>query len=170
VAHRGKPSRPHLIVTVTVPKELLWLQRELARAVEDGKTVVVMSHHAPTRQNVCDPKFGDTPFTDAFATSLEDWIRFPITAWLFGHTHWSSQQVYNVADNKLKGLDIGEAPTRGRKLRRKIKAGKEVLVASNQLGYIHHREYERSRYNPFMTLAAGAGGVSLGPSNAHNGL
>lgn len=106
--------------------------------------------------------------------------RPPIAAWLFGHTHWSSQQVFNIESGRIKarcqthpnpracsgsieglsdiftprdlawlqGLDRGEYPVRPAKLERRIITGKEVLVASNQLGYMHFKEYDQPNPNP----------------------
>ena len=145
----------------------------------------MLTHHAPTRHDVS--TFPDTPITDGtmpcpfvfcvihfvccvllgFATSLEAMLKPPIACWLFGHTHYSSAQKFEFRRSRFKPLDLGSAPTRAAKLKKKLNPAKEVLVCSNQLGYSHHGEAKTSRFNPFMTLSVQnfeGGRVSLAPS------
>jgi len=86
-------------------------------------------------------------------------LKPPVACWLFGHTHYSSAQKWDIQRARFKPLDLGDNPTRASKLKKRLNASSEVLVCSNQLGYTHFGEAKTSRFNPFMTLS-----VSRAPS------
>jgi predicted phosphodiesterase len=56
---------------------------------ENGKLLVV-THHAPTTENVSDPKYTDPAMAHAFATELKEGTFWPrVNAWIYGHTHYN---------------------------------------------------------------------------------
>lgn len=77
-----------------------WLEGEICRLAEDAphSKIVILTHHAPTRELASDPKFAGGPTETAFATELSEdaalW-RPPVGVWAFGHTHWSCDFVRN---------------------------------------------------------------------------
>jgi len=162
-------------------EELEWLQREIKRCEKDGKKAVVLTHHTPTRgipnrahvapEPFC---FSDSAVTDAFSTSLEYMIQPPIVAWLFGHTHHSSALTYEWSNDNLRSLEPaskGSIHPAACKLKKKIDTTRQILLASNQMGYPFKGEHskkggEGSCYNPFMTLYVSLERdvASLGPS------
>jgi hypothetical protein len=70
-------------------RDLEWLRAEL-ETVEEGRKVLVATHHAPTTRGTSNPVFKDSPFGSAFATEILGaggaWGR--VSTWAFGHTHW----------------------------------------------------------------------------------
>lgn len=79
---------------------------------------IVLSHHAPLfshpdqNQYTALPKYLNGKFNQAFHNDLRHLMNKPVAAWLYGHTHYSGNFVYNG-----------------------------VYVGTNQLGY-HHEETE----------------------------
>ena len=69
---------------------LRWLEAALADARRDGVPVVVLSHHAPLDVGTSHPKY-EVPenrgVNSAYASDLAALVRWPVRAWLFGHTH-----------------------------------------------------------------------------------
>lgn len=60
---------------------------EIARQKADGKTVVVVTHHAPSRLSI-PPKFKNDDVSGAYASELfEDIMDAQPTAWIHGHIH-----------------------------------------------------------------------------------
>jgi hypothetical protein len=90
----------------------VWFNQEVEyiRRHEPDRTIIIFTHHAPTLQDIADPKYVGGPTQSAFATELtadQCWGP-PVKVWAFGHTHWS-------CDFTRKG----------------------VRVVSNQKGYSH---------------------------------
>lgn len=67
-----------------------WLKMETEKAKQDGKKLVIMTHHAPLL-NSCHPKHMGSPLSSAYETDLSQFIRVNphISLWLHGHTHHS---------------------------------------------------------------------------------
>jgi len=74
--------------------DLAWLREELEK-VEEGRTVIVATHHAPLMLGTSDPMFDDSLFRSAFSTNVlgAGWSEWKggekVKIWAFGHTHWS---------------------------------------------------------------------------------
>ncbi|KAG6899946.1 hypothetical protein C0993_005069 [Termitomyces sp. T159_Od127] len=73
--------------------DLAWLNSTVASIARDEpeRQIVVLTHHAPTKDGTGDPKFNDGPTNSAFVTELtgeECWESKKIKLWAFGHTHW----------------------------------------------------------------------------------
>jgi len=84
--------------------ELGWLKQEIAKAKTNGEKVVVMTHHAPLMKGTSDPRYEGGAIHSGFATDLKSCMEPPLVAWIYGHTHWSSQQQINgvaVVSNQL---------------------------------------------------------------------
>jgi hypothetical protein len=89
-------------------EEVAWLEEQITKAETNNENVVILTHHAPLLNGTSAPEFDDSPNAVAFATDLTRLMKKHVKLWLFGHTHFSSQQV------------IPETNT---------------FVASNQMGY-----------------------------------
>ncbi|KAK0744251.1 Metallo-dependent phosphatase-like protein [Schizothecium vesticola] len=91
--------------------DMEWLISELDRVRESNsdRSVIVISHHAPSVQETSAPQHAQNAWTAAFATDIlssgKCWT--PVRCWIHGHTHYSG-------DFKKHG----------------------VRVASNQRGYV----------------------------------
>jgi predicted phosphodiesterase len=62
-----------------------WLAREIAIGRDAGRTLVVVTHHAPTPKSVSQ-RFKGHPLTAAFASDLEHLFE-GVSLWVHGHTH-----------------------------------------------------------------------------------
>ena len=102
--------------------DLAWLNAAVQEIAtnEPNRDIVVFTHHPPTVEGACDPKFAGQLTNSAFATELTGepcWTAGRVRLWACGHTHWS-------CDFERKG----------------------VRVYSNQRGYKGGREpYDPSR-------------------------
>lgn len=83
--------------------EAAWLRQQVAairqERVPDSqrRTVVIVTHHAPTMDGTSNPKHAANPWTSAFSTEL---ILAPeavqcgawqgVSTWVFGHTHYTN--------------------------------------------------------------------------------
>ena len=66
------------------------------------KRVVMLTHHAPYNVGTSPPIYEKNNTNCAFASDLSDRIKYPISAWCFGHTHYRSHLTINgviVASN-----------------------------------------------------------------------
>jgi predicted phosphodiesterase len=100
-----------------------WLKMETEKAKQDGKKLVIMTHHAPLL-NSCHPKHMGSPLSSAYETDLSELIKVNphISLWLHGHTHHS------------------EARTVG-----------STTVLSNQCGYSADKDAKAS-FNPDLRI------------------
>jgi predicted phosphodiesterase len=62
-----------------------WLAREIAIGRDAGRTLVVVTHHAPSPKSVSQ-RFQGHPLTAAFASDLEHLFE-GVALWVHGHTH-----------------------------------------------------------------------------------
>jgi len=59
---------------------------------ERARNILVVTHHAPSMQETSSPKNVSNPWSSAFATDLlEDASWGEVKAWVFGHTHFTTQ-------------------------------------------------------------------------------
>lgn len=75
--------------------DLAWLEESVQKISQDepNRRLVVMTHHAPTVEDTCDPKYIGGPTNSAFATEIIEtapWAK-SVDVWLFGHTHWNCE-------------------------------------------------------------------------------
>ena len=85
-------------------KSVNFLKRELKPGA------IVLSHHAPLLERICDPRWTDNEINSCFSTDLTDLVKTS-SVWAFGHTHWPCDfKIENtrVVSNPLgySGIDI----------------------------------------------------------------
>ena len=68
---------------------------EIDKAKNDGKDLVVITHHAPHLIGTCRPEHDGSQFSSVFATDLSHLFIEPIKTWAFGHTHHSVNKYVN---------------------------------------------------------------------------
>jgi len=80
-------------------ENVLWKLGDLANTNKD-KTIVVMTHHAPSWQGI-DPSHGGSKISEGYASNLEPFITAHpnIRYWVHGHTH--IRRSYDVAQCKV---------------------------------------------------------------------
>lgn len=84
---------------------------------ETDKLCIILTHHAPLFSDsdknyyTAHPKYLAGKNNYAFHNNLEELLKAPVIAWLYGHTHYASKFVIN-----------------------------NVIVATNQLGYEHEED------------------------------
>lgn len=65
------------------------LAERLPRSYDDGKPVVVVTHHLPSRRSL-DPRYSNSALNPAYASNLDDLVaRSGAALWVHGHTHVS---------------------------------------------------------------------------------
>jgi predicted phosphodiesterase len=79
--------------------ELAWLQEEIQKAKDAGEKVVVLTHHAPSVNGTSHPRHKGSTINSAFSTDLEYLMGEHVKSWVFGHTHYSS-------DQKIRGTQV----------------------------------------------------------------
>lgn len=75
--------------------ELDWLQSAIANVKAAGKQAIVLTHHAPSCHGTSAPEHVNSPISSAFGSNLEYMLKPPVVLWMFGHTHYSSDQQIN---------------------------------------------------------------------------
>ncbi|KAL2817969.1 Metallo-dependent phosphatase-like protein [Aspergillus cavernicola] len=112
--------------------DLAWLLSEMELIQSKNKTenkkrsILVMTHHAPSIQDTSSPQHANNPWSSAFATDILSQISKSsgVKAWVFGHTHYTTefknqgirvvanQRGYVLPWNNLKGskdgFDVGK--------------------------------------------------------------
>lgn len=88
-------------------KSIEFIKKEIESS---DKPCIVLSHHAPlfsdpiNNNYTADPLFLNGNNNQAFHNNLKDLLKYPIVAWLYGHTHYVSRFKINnvvVATNQL---------------------------------------------------------------------
>ena len=72
-----------------------WIESEIRATEQSGQELVVLTHHLPT-QRLVHEKYEGHPLNVCFATSLDSMIRYPIRAWLCGHSHTANEARVNT--------------------------------------------------------------------------
>ncbi|KAH9946333.1 uncharacterized protein BXZ73DRAFT_95833 [Epithele typhae] len=78
-------------------QDLAWLEASIAQIAreEPQRTIVVMTHHAPTHVGTSNPAYAGSPKSSAFSTELVGgpcWVS-QVKVWMYGHTHWNCDAV-----------------------------------------------------------------------------
>jgi predicted phosphodiesterase len=76
-------------------KDLRFIKSEMEKAIQDGKRLIVVTHHAPYTINTSKPEYRFSPLSSAFATDLSKLFKPPIVTWVYGHTHYCNHQIIN---------------------------------------------------------------------------
>ncbi|GAD96825.1 hypothetical protein PVAR5_5490 [Paecilomyces variotii No. 5] len=74
------------------------------------RSVLAVTHHAPSLQGTSNPQHGESPWRFAFASNILEQSSTDIKTWVFGHTHYTTDFMRNG-----------------------------IRVVSNQRGYVHHK-------------------------------
>mgnify|MGYP001555842602 CR=1 FL=1 len=85
-----------------------WLDREISKS---DLPVVVVTHHGPSMKGCAERHRGDL-LAPAFLNDLEHLIRAPVRAWIYGHTHHSTE--FTVAGIPVVSNQGGYPQERGR--------------------------------------------------------
>ena len=104
-------------------KDVAWINAEL-QLITDDRKIIVVTHHAPSRNKTSHPMYAGCPLNCAFATDLDHLLKPPVCAWIYGHTHYSNTRV----------LENG------------------VVLTSNQRGYIDERQAD-DKFDPRTCLS-----------------
>ncbi|KAK3946188.1 Metallophosphoesterase domain protein [Diplogelasinospora grovesii] len=93
-------------------QEVSWLRRQLAELqTPDAKErkVLVITHHAPTKEATSAPQYTGNPWSCAFSTEVlrDDPFGYTegVNTWVFGHTHYStdfSLPLYNASGSSAR--------------------------------------------------------------------
>ncbi|KAI1343419.1 phosphoesterase [Xylariaceae sp. FL0016] len=72
--------------------DLTWLRAELDN-MDPGRSVLVVTHHAPLIRGTSRPEHLKNPWTSAFATNIMSGEKTwgSVRHWVFGHTHYSTE-------------------------------------------------------------------------------
>lgn len=72
--------------------DLAWLRSELGK-IGDDRSVLVVTHHAPSVLETSRPEHLNNPWSSAFATDIlsDEKTWGPVGHWVFGHTHFSTE-------------------------------------------------------------------------------
>ena len=92
-----------------------FISRELKRAKEDNKDVIILSHHAPTDYDTIYPESNHEENPVGYGmnySSMEYLFQKPLIGWFSGHTHYNCNYFVKTNDKHL------------------------IRIASNQQGYI----------------------------------
>jgi predicted phosphodiesterase len=100
-------------------KNVKWLEKELNEAQENNRKFIILTHHAPLIEKTSDPKYEihDRQLNYAFSSDLSYLMKEPIKAWIFGHTHWTCDFLYN-----------------------------NIRIISNGIGYKNERDYVLDKF------------------------
>lgn len=109
-----------------------WLLREIQSICEENqklrkqdqpRTILVVTHHAPSLRKTSSPRNENNPWSCAFGTDLLSHTAVGVKVWVFGHTHYTTEFVYrgtNVVSNQREyvlgvdsektrnGFDVGK--------------------------------------------------------------
>lgn len=72
--------------------DLTWLKAELDN-IDPARSVLVVTHHAPSVLETSRPEHLKNPWTSAFATDIlsDEKTWGPVRHWVYGHTHYSTE-------------------------------------------------------------------------------
>lgn len=107
--------------------DFAWLLKEIEAITYQNKvqntkrSILVVTHHAPSVQKTSSPKYANSPWSSAFGTEILPQISKSsgIKVWVFGHTHYTTefenqgirvvanQRGYVLPGNDLKGSKDG---------------------------------------------------------------
>lgn len=89
-------------------EDLAYLISAVQQGNEQGKRVVVITHHAPTTQGTSHPMFTGSPYTCGFSSDVMSKVTAAgrVELWVFGHTHFSVDRV-EACGTRLVSNQIG---------------------------------------------------------------
>lgn len=101
--------------------DLTWLRRELDKIhhetqerPSEKRSIIVITHHAPSLQGTSNPKYENSPWSSAFATDLLSQGWNGINTWVFGHTHYSTEfhknGIFSVSNQRGYTISQSDKP------------------------------------------------------------
>ncbi len=90
-------------------KDRTWLDGEISACEEEGRPVVVITHHLPTH-DLISANYKDHPLNAAFASHADELIRPLVRAWIAGHTHTGAHRTWRHEDGSVT---LGAVNARG---------------------------------------------------------
>lgn len=73
-----------------------WILEEIKKARKNREHIVIITHHAPTRQNTCSEEDEEAGIEDAFINDHDADCMDPVRLWVYGHTHRSTDLIVNA--------------------------------------------------------------------------
>lgn len=73
--------------------DIAWLLGEIESLQNKKRSILVVTHHAPSLQDTSSPQHANNPWSSAFATDVLSQIpkSSGINSWIFGHTHYTTE-------------------------------------------------------------------------------
>lgn len=74
-------------------RDIVWLLDEIKAIQSRNRSLIVVTHHAPSLQGTSNPQYANSPWSCAFATDVLSRLPEPsgIISWVFGHTHYTTE-------------------------------------------------------------------------------
>ena len=79
-----------------------WLSLKLFEAEENRQHVLVMTHHMPSFRFI-KPEYLNDDVNCAFAAPMDEFLKPPVRAWIYGHTH--DQKITTLLHNDPPDMD-----------------------------------------------------------------
>lgn len=74
-------------------RDVLWIQKEMEKALQDKKKLVVLTHHGPLMEMT--GQYAINPLTSAFVSDLKHLFTEPVLAFASGHVHSNVDTTFN---------------------------------------------------------------------------
>lgn len=74
-------------------KEKAWLASAIKTVEEREKLAIVVTHHSPSFKGTVAPKYRGNSISSAFCTDLDHMLKLPVVCHVFGHSHYSCDQL-----------------------------------------------------------------------------
>lgn len=74
-------------------KEKAWLAAAIKTVEDREKVAVVVTHHSPSFKGTVAPKHRGSSLSSAFCTDLDHMLKLPVVCHVFGHSHYSCDQL-----------------------------------------------------------------------------
>ena len=92
-----------------------WLLEEIEKARQNNEHIIIITHHAPSRQDTCLKMDEDLGHQDAYINDHHSECIDPVRLWVYGHTHRSTDLTINstkIISNQYgyTGEDCGFRP------------------------------------------------------------
>lgn len=73
--------------------DITWLLGEIDAIQSRKRTLLVVTHHAPSLQGTSSPQHANSPWSSAFETDVLSQIprSTAVSSWVFGHTHYTTE-------------------------------------------------------------------------------
>ncbi len=104
-----------------------WIKSEIKKSVKDGLVPIVVTHHLPS-YSLVDAKYrGYSKFNQCFASNSDALVTDSVAAWIYGHTHTPSSNLWNNGKTQVVCNPIGYS---GERDERSIDYGATIEVGA----------------------------------------